>query len=116
MQALREAYPELAASATIHTSAIEEIAGALPDRAFDLVYTMAVLVHIHRDSDWIFPQIARITGDCLITIEDETTETPRHFLRNYKQLFEGEGLTQVLVRDCSHIEGLGPYVARMFRR
>ncbi len=113
---LRETYPALAACATLHESALEDALPGFADRQFDVVYSLAVLVHIHSDSDWVFPEIARITGDCLITIEDELNETPRHFLRQYQAVFEAQGLTQVLKRDCSHIDGLGPYTARMFRR
>jgi SAM-dependent methyltransferase len=116
MRLLRETYPELAVSAMLYESALEDAVLGFADRQFDVVFSMAVLVHIHSDSDWVFPEIARITGDCLITIEDELNETPRHFLRQYQTVFEAHGLTQVLKRDCSHIDGLGPYTARMFRR
>lgn len=116
VQALNAAYPALAAAATIHTAPVEDVIGAFPDYAFDIVFSMAVLVHIHSDSDWVMAEIARICGGCLITIEDELNETPRHFLRNYQALFEAQGFVQVLKRDASHIEGLGPYTARMFRR
>lgn len=114
--ALHSAYPALASAATIHTSPVEDVIRSFADSEFDIVFSMAVLVHIHSDSDWVMPEIARICGSCLITIEDELNETPRHFLRNYQALFEAQGFVQVLKRDCSHIEGLGPYTARMFRR
>jgi SAM-dependent methyltransferase len=116
VQALTAAHPGLAAAATLHTAPVEDVIRTFPDNAFDVVFSMAVLVHIHHDSDWVMAEIARICGACLITIEDEQNETPRHFLRNYKALFEALGLVQVLVRDCSHIQGFGPYTARMFRR
>ena len=37
----------------------------------DLVFTMAVLEHIHLDSEWVFSEMARIAKKYLITIEDE---------------------------------------------
>lgn len=114
--ALGAAYPALAAAATIHTSPVEDVIRTFADGEFDVVFSMAVLVHLHSDSDWVMVEIARVCSGCLITIEDELNETPRHFLRSYQALFEAQGFVQVLKRDASHIEGFGPYTARMFRR
>lgn len=113
---LRERYPEMAATARIYTAPVEHVILNFQDSEFDVVYSMAVLVHVHPDSDWVMAEIARITGKFLITIEDETTSTLRHFQRNYREVFEGHGLRQVSEHDVSWIEGLGPYTARVFTR
>jgi SAM-dependent methyltransferase len=70
---LRATFPELAATARIHNAPAEEVLPSLEDRRYDLTFTVAVLEHIHRESEWVFQHIARVTRDTLITIEDEKT-------------------------------------------
>ena len=48
--------------------------GSIEDRIkelmeHDLVFTMAVLEHIHSDSEWVFSEMARKAKRFLITIE-----------------------------------------------
>jgi hypothetical protein len=77
---------------------------------------MAVLQHVHYDSDWVLPEIARITRDILITIEDEGRSLGRHFPRNYKNIFEAQGLRQIKAINCAGVVGLGhTYTARVYR-
>jgi hypothetical protein len=78
---------------------------------------MAVLEHIHRDSEWIFRKLARCTRRFLVTIEDEGSVSERHFPRDYGEVFQALGLTQIeCVRDLrSH--GLShSFVARVFEK
>jgi|GEM_PF-2464290 hypothetical protein len=72
-----------------------EMAGQIQIFNFDLVYTMAVLEHIHDESEFIFSHITRITRKILITIEDEGGISWRHFPRNYKKIFENLGMKQI---------------------
>ncbi|EHK54145.1 class I SAM-dependent methyltransferase [Allomesorhizobium alhagi] len=90
---LRQTFPELK-KARIIVSSIEEAIKQIPDNAFHVIYTMAVLEHIHWESDWIFGELARVSPK-IITIEDEVTESPRHFKRNYKAIFTDLGFKQV---------------------
>jgi len=90
---LRKTYRELK-RVEVTVSPIEDIIKEIPDDAFDVVFTMAVLEHVHWDSDWIFAEIARI-GRKVITIEDEGRSSSRHFQRNYQTVFENLGLHQV---------------------
>lgn len=81
----------------------------------DLVFTMAVLEHIHHDSEWVFGEIARITKKTLITIEDEKHTSMRHFPRNYKKVFESLGLRQVYEHNCADVPKLSAkFYARIF--
>lgn len=114
----RRQFPETATAATIHVGAAEDIIRDLPDRTYDLSFTMAVLQHIHSDSEWIFEHLARITNTWCLTIEDEVTWSWRHFPRNYQPIFERYGLVQVdhVRLNC---EGFGPgtnFHARLFKR
>jgi SAM-dependent methyltransferase len=116
-QVLQRSYPEMAAQTKIHNAPVEDVITHFGDNEFDLVYTMAVLAFIHRDSEWAFKEIARVTKDLLITIEDEKGISWRHFPRNYKLIFESLGMRQIEEMNCSGINGLGAsYVARIFRK
>lgn len=92
-----KSYPNTAQHTTIHIKSIEETLSNLKDNAFDVVLTMAVLQHIHYQSEWIFPEITRITKSFLIIVENENYIHWRHFPRNYKRVFESLGMEQLEV-------------------
>lgn len=113
---LKQHYPQLAETASITVSSVEDAITALADASVDVVFSMAVFVHLHTDSDWVFGEIARVARKHIITIEDETCETERHFKRNYKDIFEALGFRQLSVQNCKGIPGLASsYTARAFK-
>ncbi len=107
-------YPDLAASSTIHVGTAEDVIPTLQDGAFDVLFTMAVLEHIHPASDWVFahfPRIARL----VITVEDERRSHRRLFHRNYRRVFTSLGMVQVHGQRCDDVRGLGSdFFARVF--
>ena len=111
--AMREHFPDLARMATIHNAPVEDVIRDLPSGSFDLVYSMAVLLHIHPDSEWIFDEMACVSSRFLITVEFESNDGYRIYKRNYRDVFEGIGLEQV---EEGPIEGLAHYTARVFRK
>lgn len=115
---LRAAFPKMAQHANIRVAPAEEALPSLEDKSFGLVFTMAVLEHIHAESEWLFAHIVRITGKILITIEDEKNVSERHFPRNYQRVFEKLGMRQVHKVGGRKIEGLRnrSFVARVFER
>ncbi|MDF9744952.1 class I SAM-dependent methyltransferase [Natrinema salsiterrestre] len=68
---MAESYPELAAAGTFYHGTIEDVVAAFDDGRFDVVYSVETLQHIHPDSEWVLEDIARITDDLLVTIENE---------------------------------------------
>jgi len=117
VQLLKVTYPEMARHAKIYNAPAEEVLGELKDGEFDVVFTMAVLAHIHPESEWTFPEIVRITKKLLITIEDERGSTWGHFPRNYKETFEPLEMKQVKVLNCRDVEGLGSnFFVRAFKK
>lgn len=97
--------------------------GSIEDRIkelgeYDLVFTMAVLEHIHNDSEGVFSEIAQKAKKYLITIEGEKKiESELHFPRNYRNIFERLGLQQVYEKHLSQKEGLNTnFYARVFSR
>ena len=69
LQLLRQSYPDMSSCATIYNSPVENVIRDFNDGQFDIVFTMAVLEHIHPESEWVFPEIARITQSPSMRIE-----------------------------------------------
>lgn len=114
LKMMKQNFPEMQVIA--YEGSIEDRIKEL--REYDLVFTMAVLEHIHRDSEWVFSEMARKVKGYLITIEGEKkNESELHFPRNYKSIFEGAGLQQVYEKNLSQKEGLNAnFYARVFSR
>ena len=113
VELMRQLYPDLMEEATILTGSIEEHLPGLGE--YDLIYSKAVLCHIHPRSETIFEQMAE-RARWIITVEDELTSgSGRHFPRNYRRVFAPFGFKQV---EFVHApEGMGaPYVARLLAR
>ncbi len=110
---MKERFPEM--QPIIYQGSIEDRIKELQE--YDLVFTIAVLEHIHRDSEWVFPEIAK-RARMLITIEGEKKNVSElHFPRNYKNVFEASGLRQIYEKHLSHKEGLNTkFYARVFEK
>jgi SAM-dependent methyltransferase len=107
---MAETYPDLAASGTFYAGTIEDFVVDVADDAFDVVYSVETLQHIHPDATWVFEELARITGELLVTVENEgdagdsdgtegavsyvTDEVPLYH-RDWHAVFTGLGLTEV---------------------
>ncbi len=101
----------------IHNTSVEDFFMSSNEDRYDLIFTMAVLEHIHTDSDWIFEKMVETTNRYIITIEDERSISWKHFPRNYKKKFEELGMTQVDFEDCSDVKGLhNGFYFRMFEK
>jgi SAM-dependent methyltransferase len=115
---MREARPDCTIAAIPH--AVEDIIQQLPSRHFDLVFTMAVLLHLPPASEWVFAEMVRISAHYLITIECETSRlktadmVQRHWRRNYRTVFEALGMRQLDVQNGPG--DLSKYVLRVFER
>ncbi|ODR83300.1 methyltransferase type 11 [Haladaptatus sp. W1] len=110
---MAEKYPNLAATGTFHTGAIEDLLPEFPDDAFDVIYSVETLQHIHPENEWVFEELIRVTGDLIITAENEGNSPQRGrgsekvsyvndefplYHRNWKRVFSDLGLAQ-LVRE-----------------
>ena len=115
---MRKTYPELYKNSHIHIGATENLIGKFKTDSFDLIYTMAVLEHIHWDSEFIFESIKKISSKYIITIEDEFTSwSDRHFPRNYQKVFEDDNWKQIFTTNCSPIKILDDrFMVRVFKK
>jgi SAM-dependent methyltransferase len=118
---MAEHYPDLAAAGSFHATAIEEIVEEFETDAFDAVYSVETLQHVHPDASWVFDELARITGGLLVTVENEgdaardgpgvnyvNDDVPLYY-RDWHRVFSDLGLEQVAV------ESLDRDTARAFR-
>ena len=107
IEILRNTFPETAEVTDIHVGTIEVAAGTFAEGTFDVVFSLAVLEHLHPASEWVFAKIAKLTKDTLIAVEDERGRSWRHFPRNYEKIFGDLGMDIVHRGTCDDIPGLG---------
>jgi SAM-dependent methyltransferase len=105
-------YPDLADSVTFYHDAVEAVVETFEDGRFDAVYSVETLQHVHPDAEWVFAELARVTDDLLVTVENEgdddqaeTTEQdvnyvndefPLHY-RNWNRIFTDLGFEEIAV-------------------
>ena len=109
-------YPNIYHNCSIITASIEDQLPSVGDENFDVVFSVAVLQHLHPDSGWVFEQIRRITKRYIFTIEYESpTEHPRIWGRNYREIFTHNDDFKMV--ESKNIDIMLPgYVYRLFRR
>lgn len=108
---MAERYPRLAETGSFRTGAIEDILPEFPDDAFDVVYSVETLQHIHPENEWVFEELTRVTRDLLVTAENEGNGPQRGragdevsyvndefplFYRDWKRVFSDLGLAQLV--------------------
>lgn len=110
---MRRVFPDLHATATLINQPVETALPPMADGAVDVCFTMAVLQHIHPDSEWVFPHLLRVASRYLVVIENEDQSSYKIFPRDYGAVFRGLGATEVLAEPVSG--SLQNYTARVFR-
>jgi SAM-dependent methyltransferase len=107
---MAEYFPELTATGTFHTGAIEDVLPEFEDDAFDVIYSVETLQHVHPDDEWVFEELVRVTSDLLVTAENEGNGPERGrtddvnfvqgefplFYRDWHAVFTDLGLAQLL--------------------
>jgi SAM-dependent methyltransferase len=92
---MKRAFPELAAQATIHQGDAAQALKALPTSSWDVVFSMAVLVHVHPASHRVMEEMVRIADRHVCVVEAEDVTCGYLFARNYRRVFERLGCTEV---------------------
>jgi SAM-dependent methyltransferase len=113
---MAEHYPRLAETGTFHAGAVEDLVPEFDDDAFDVVYSVETLQHIHPDDEWVFEEFARVTADLLVTAENEGNGPQRGredaavsyvdgefplYHRDWKQVFSERGFVQLIRESTS---------------
>ena len=116
VELMQRQFPLLFDRARIYNMAAEDVLRMFADGEFDVVCTMAVLVHIHPDSAWILAELARIAGRGIVLVEDEQVSSLWQFPRNYRAIFEKLGFRQIHQESCEGLADMASYTARVFSR
>jgi SAM-dependent methyltransferase len=109
---MADAYPELAADGSFRVGAIEEHLPEFEEDGFDVVFSVETLQHVHPEAAAAFDEAARVAGELLITVENESeaapgTTTPRVryvddfplFYRDWNAVFTDRGLVEVAATE-----------------
>ena len=92
IQRLRASYPNLRET-PIMLGPAELLLPGLPDGSFDLVFTMAVLEHVHPSQSAVFREIARVSRRYVLAIEPRAgTASHRQYPWDFVRCFEEVGL------------------------
>ena len=106
-----KAYPNMKSKTKISVGDIESKIKEIRDKELDLIFTIAVLMHLPRDSDFVFKEMVRVTKKYIIIIESENCkETWTHYPRDYKKIFEDLGMKQI--KEVVY----GDYNLRVFKK
>lgn len=95
--------PEVFSKTKIFIGPVEEKLVELQINSMDVVFTMAVLEHIHDDViNEVIVNMIRTARKYIFLIEDEFDISERHFPRNYKTLFECHNIQQIYYERVSN--------------
>ncbi|WP_181685175.1 class I SAM-dependent methyltransferase [Halorhabdus salina] len=115
-EVMAEEYPRLVDTGTFLTGAIEDLLPEYPDDAYDVVYSVETLQHVHPEETAVFEELVRVTGDLLITAENEGNAPDRGrpgaevsevddefplYHRDWKTVFSDLGGAQLLCEPTS---------------
>jgi len=93
---MKTAFPETYRSSRIIIGDATDAVKRFKDNEFDLVFCHSVLVNIHPRYNRIFMDMARISRGFVLILENEGSYTA--YPRDFKRLFEREGLKMVAFR------------------
>jgi SAM-dependent methyltransferase len=120
VELLRQTYPQLADS-DIHLGSAEDVLPGLADDSFDLVFTMAVIEHIHPSSTKVFDDMARV-GKSILSIEPPGRTSHRQYPHDVPKIFTSRGLRMVSSTPMSEFpqtandKGIAIFSAYRFER
>jgi putative sugar O-methyltransferase len=97
---LRQTFPQLGAT-TIHEGSAGEHMATFVDDEFDLIFTMAVIEHLHPDeAATVFDDMVRV-GKEIVAIEPEGRVSHRQFPHDVPAIFQERGMELVSAQPMS---------------
>lgn len=79
----------------IYKGALEDILPTIESKSIDVIFTMAVLEHVHTSKTEAFKEMVRVAKKYIITVEDEDTNQYAMFARKYNKIFENFGCKEI---------------------
>ncbi|MHC4797763.1 MAG: class I SAM-dependent methyltransferase [Planctomycetota bacterium] len=108
-----ELFPELHSLVTFYNVPVEQFL-SMPHQKYDVIFTIATLMHIHPDAEWIFQSVSRMAELGVVSIEKEgRVQQPRYFGRNYRTCYEQGGLLRQVWEGSEKINSR-PFIIRVF--
>ena len=95
LEELNHSYVELSRNVNIWEGSLEEKLPEIPRSSFDLLFSMAVLEHVHPSSFEVFRGMSDIACSTIVICEREDVHTMSMVPRNYQYVFERMGWFQV---------------------
>lgn len=92
---MKMTFPELATKSKIYIGSLEDLLPGFATDSVDVIFSMAVALHIHPTSTFLFSEMARVARKYICTIELEAANCSYVFARNYRRLFQRLGCPQV---------------------
>jgi SAM-dependent methyltransferase len=119
VELLRKTYPPIA-DVPVHLGPAEDVLPDMATDSFDLVFTMAVIEHIHPDSSAVFDHMVRI-GRSILSIEPPGRRSHRQYPHDVAEIFRSRGMTLVTERPMSDFadtrdDAIRVYSAYRFQR
>ena len=88
-------YPKLYAQSSIIVGSFEDSLFKIPSNSMDVLFSMAVLMHVHPSSNQVFSEMVRIAARYIVVVEQEYGNCEYVFARNYKRVFTNLGCEQI---------------------
>lgn len=92
---MKMTFPELATKSKIYIGSSEDLLPRFATDSVDVIFSMAVAIHIHPTSNFLFSEMARVARKYICTIELEVANCSYVFARNYRRLFQRLNCPQV---------------------
>jgi SAM-dependent methyltransferase len=102
---MERTHPDLADRGTFHEGAIEDVVPSFDDDRFDAVFSVQTLQHLPPADDAVFGELHRVTGEVLLTAENEGGEDREGvnyvdedlplYYRDWGEVFGAVGFDQV---------------------
>jgi len=91
---MASAFPDLAKRVTISVGSLEEILPKAETKSVDVIFSMAVLLHVHPTSNCVFDEMVRVARKYICVVEAEAANCSYLFSRNYRRVFQQRGCSE----------------------
>lgn len=115
LEVFKQYHPIVYSKAPTINGSLEEVLPLLPSKSVDVVFSMAVLMHIHPSSKEIFRHMQRIASKYILTFEDEASSNEYVFPRNYRLTFNKIGARQIKSKRIKGVYNYENFVLRLFK-
>ena len=113
-------FPDLYRDVNVKIGSLDDRLPLLATDSSDVIFTMAVLMHVHPNSKRVFSEMVRVSRRYIVTVEPEFANYGYVFARNYRRVFQRLGckqLTSVTIGTDITNDAVGDYhgiILRLF--